>query len=385
MLGPDIEKYAYIDALRGWAILGVILVHSSHAVEPSSGALLWVMREGARGVQLFFVTSALTLCMSWMSRSSREDFPIRNFYIRRFFRIAPMFYIAILTYCLLNGFSPSIWAPNGIRWWYVPLTAAFVNGFHPETITSVVPGGWSIAVEMNFYIILPFLLPLISSVRSGFFLLMVGLALSGFNVVLVPRIFAYPESQQYLVKNFCYFNIFGQLPVFIMGMICYFILRRDYPKRQIEMVGGFFLIVLLVAFLYPAFPQTDRSVVGKLIKMAHHLIAGGMFAVFAVLLAHFPVRLLVNRFTVTVGRWSFSMYLSHFAILSFFSAAGFSRLFPVSDMASILHFLCVVPVTAVVSAFFYRYVEKPGIALGKSIIDRLDRRESRIPSWRFVE
>jgi peptidoglycan/LPS O-acetylase OafA/YrhL len=384
-LFSDIEKYAYIDALRGWAILGVILVHSSHAVEPTNGALLWGMREGARGVQLFFVTSALTLCMSWMARSSREEFPIRSFYIRRFFRIAPMFYIAILTYCFLNGFSPSIWAPNGIRWWYVPLTAAFVNGFHPETITAVVPGGWSIAVEMNFYIMLPFLLPLIPSVRSGFFFLMLGCVLSGLNVLLVPRIFVFPESQQYLLKNFCYFNILGQLPVFIMGIVSYFILRRNDSKRQIAMVGGFLLVVFLAAFLYPAFPQPDRFIGGKLIKMAHHLIAGGLFAVFAVLLAHFPLRLWVNRFTMTLGRLSFSMYLAHFAILSFFSTTGFSRIFPVSDMASILHFLCVVTMTTAVSTFFYRYIEKPGIALGKRIIDRLDRSESRMPSWRFVE
>lgn len=382
--GSDIEKYAYIDALRGWAILGVILVHASHAVEPSSGAMLWGMREGARGVQLFFVTSALTLCMSWMVRSSRENFPIRNFYIRRFFRIAPMYYIAIFAYCLLNGFSPSLWAPNGIDWWYIPLTASFMNGFHPETITSVVPGGWSIAVEMNFYLVLPFLLMLISSVRSGIFFLMVTLVLSGLNVFIVPRIFTYPESQQYLIKNFCYFNIFGQMPIFIMGIVCYFVLRRNYPRWQVAFVGGVFLLASVIAFLYPAFSQSDHFM-GKLFKMSHHLIAGGMFAVLAVLLAHFPVRLLVNRFTITLGRLSFSMYLSHFAILSLFSATGFSKIFPVSNMASMLHFLCVLLATAVVSEFYYTYIEKPGIALGKHIIDRLDRRESRVPSLKFVE
>ncbi len=80
------------------AILGVILVHSSQSVAPTNVTLLWFMGEGARGVQLFYVASALTLCMSWVARSSHETFPIRNFYIRRFFRIAPMFYLAILSY-----------------------------------------------------------------------------------------------------------------------------------------------------------------------------------------------------------------------------------------------------------------------------------------------
>ena len=107
MLQSDIKKYAFIDALRGMAILGVILVHSSQLVAPTNATLLWVMREGARGVQLFFVASALTLCMSWMTRNSHEKFPIRNFYIRRFFRIAPMFYIAILIYISMKGGTAS--------------------------------------------------------------------------------------------------------------------------------------------------------------------------------------------------------------------------------------------------------------------------------------
>ena len=53
-------------------------------------------RDSARGVELFFVVSALTLCLSSAARSNREALPTLNFYIRRFFRIAPMFYIAIM-------------------------------------------------------------------------------------------------------------------------------------------------------------------------------------------------------------------------------------------------------------------------------------------------
>ena len=46
----DIIKYDFIDALRGMAILGVILVHSTQSVAPTNATLLWVMGEGARGI-----------------------------------------------------------------------------------------------------------------------------------------------------------------------------------------------------------------------------------------------------------------------------------------------------------------------------------------------
>ncbi|MFH0997434.1 MAG: acyltransferase [Pseudomonadota bacterium] len=377
MLQSDIKKYAFIDALRGLAILGVILVHSSQSVAPSNAKLLWFMREGARGVQLFFVTSALTLCMSWMNRSSHENFPIRNFYIRRFFRIAPMFYIAILTYIFVNGFSPAYWSPNGIAWWFVPVTAAFLHGFHPETITSVVPGGWSIAVEMSFYFILPFLLPHIKSIKSCTFFLVISVVLSGLNMLIIPNIFSYPENQQYLLKNFYYLNFLGQLPVFIIGILCFLILRGKYPLKQIAVVGGSLFAILLLAFLYPVFKLPGHIIVDKLFNLPHHFIAGGLFSVFALLLANWPIRLSVNRITTTLGKLSFSMYLTHFAILTFFSMLGFSGIFPKSNIASLLHFLCVVMVTAVVSSFFYKYIEKPGIALGKRVIEKLEQEAFR--------
>lgn len=91
--------YRYIDALRGYAILLVILVHSSQHV-PNFDGLIWdVSIQGARGVQLFFVVSAFTLMMSW---SRRNDGSV-NFYLRRLFRIAPMFWSAIVVYSVYNG------------------------------------------------------------------------------------------------------------------------------------------------------------------------------------------------------------------------------------------------------------------------------------------
>jgi len=58
-----------------------------------------------------------------------------------------MFWLAIPFFLLLTG--------KGAPAWEVATTALFVHGFHPQTINSVVPGGWSIAVEMTFYAVFP--------------------------------------------------------------------------------------------------------------------------------------------------------------------------------------------------------------------------------------
>ena len=129
----------------------MILVHVSQAVPDLPHQLRLLADQGARGVQLFFVVSALTLMLSWHRRHDG----VLPFYIRRLFRIAPVFWLAIAGFLLLDGFDPRYWAPHGIDWRHVLATLTFQHGWHPATITSVVPGGWTIAVEMTFYAMFP--------------------------------------------------------------------------------------------------------------------------------------------------------------------------------------------------------------------------------------
>jgi peptidoglycan/LPS O-acetylase OafA/YrhL len=82
----------------------VIAVHSSQYFDDLPIGVRALADQGARGVQLFFVASAMTLCMSWHSRNDGA----LPFYIRRFFRIAPMYYLSIPLFLWDRGFGPSI-------------------------------------------------------------------------------------------------------------------------------------------------------------------------------------------------------------------------------------------------------------------------------------
>src|SRR5450830_1317428 len=118
-------NYKYIDALRGYAILMVIAVHTAQASGAWSGIGRDLINQGARGVQLFFVASALTLLISWNSKQDGAG----KFYLRRIFRIAPMFWIGIAFFTWLNGFRPTYFSPHGISLSDIGLTAIFVNGW----------------------------------------------------------------------------------------------------------------------------------------------------------------------------------------------------------------------------------------------------------------
>jgi hypothetical protein len=70
-LSTDTKHLAYIDALRGYAILGVIGVHASQSGAELAWPLQLLADQGARGVQLFFVVSALTLMLSAILQSAQ--------------------------------------------------------------------------------------------------------------------------------------------------------------------------------------------------------------------------------------------------------------------------------------------------------------------------
>lgn len=153
------RQLPWVDALRGLAIFGVLICHAGQNVENLPSILGNLTYQGAMGVQLFYMISAFTLFLSLANRKKLEKKPLINFFIRRFFRIAPLFYCAIAFYVLTTGIGPSHWIEDGQSITIPNLIThlTFTNGWNPYWINSLVPVGWSIAIEMPFYLIVPYL------------------------------------------------------------------------------------------------------------------------------------------------------------------------------------------------------------------------------------
>ena len=155
-------KYRYIDCIRGYAILLVITCHMTGAIPELPWPVKRLTEHGWYGVQLFFEASCLTLLLSWHHSREAVEGRTTRFFIRRFFRIAPLYYLAAAAYFALepppSGFDP------------VQLVAAmgFVNSWSPHWMPTVaggwyvVPGGWSIGVEFTFYVLFPAFVVLVS-------------------------------------------------------------------------------------------------------------------------------------------------------------------------------------------------------------------------------
>jgi peptidoglycan/LPS O-acetylase OafA/YrhL len=167
-LGPQALRVAgktgYLPTLDGWraiAILGVLFCHDSlHTIGPLGTGWLF-LHGGWSGVDLFFAISGLLIC----SRLLEEErafgrISLRNFYIRRVFRILPP---AFAYLCVLAVLSWTKVLYIGLGGW---LGAAFFFRNYTSLLGKLGPDSWftghfwSLAVEEHFYFILPALLVL---------------------------------------------------------------------------------------------------------------------------------------------------------------------------------------------------------------------------------
>ena len=141
-------------------------------------------------LQLFFLASAVTLMMSWSHEKNRNGcVDVVGFILRRFFRIAPAYYLMSVLYFFLEpprrGFDPI----------QALATYLFINAWHPALMGvvadtwSVVPGGWSIGVEFTFYAAFPILACGMTSLCRAIGLLFAALVVGAtLNALLWPTL-----------------------------------------------------------------------------------------------------------------------------------------------------------------------------------------------------
>lgn len=141
-----------LQSLRGLAALWVVLYHVQVYAEFMGAPLLPLpgARLGWLGVDLFFVLSAYLLGQPFIDGRAQ---PMRTFLVDRFLRIAPAYYAAFLAAVLLYvAFAPDAWTPERAGW-----SLVFLQNFDFDNFLAVNPAFWSLAVELQFYLVLPFM------------------------------------------------------------------------------------------------------------------------------------------------------------------------------------------------------------------------------------
>lgn len=178
-----VTVFPYIDILRGFAAITVLIYHviehfNWHAF-PSSGPMFW-FRIGWVGVDLFFVISGFVITLSAIRLYKKmPDFYHGIFIKRRLLRIAPLYYLTL--FCFIVFVSPTLlWVDFYEN---LGLHLFFIHNLSPEFQGAINGVNWSIAVEMQFYLIMLLLGPYLLRIgvfQTNSYIYSIGLVLESF-------------------------------------------------------------------------------------------------------------------------------------------------------------------------------------------------------------
>ncbi|NEV61585.1 acyltransferase family protein [Thiorhodococcus minor] len=361
----------YLDALRGYAALYVLLFHVAWLPEDRLALPAWMsdyVLNGSTGVDLFFVLSAFALSYSLDARHGERHL-IRHFYIRRFFRIAPLFYVMMAFYYAKDLWQTGTWHSGS----EVLINASLLFNLFPSHILGYVWASWTIGVEVLFYLVFPLIFSRVRGVGgTAALFLITALGANAWSFLLDH----YGVASGYLtpdqLETVRHHSFLSALPVFVSGMLAYrlhsgYLARLGAPSRR--RLGS--LLILLFAALYWAL--LDERLHGLL--WDEQVWLGPIYACLVLGLALRPAKLLVNGITVRLGKVSYSLYLLHPSLVVFLAPA-YHLLYtwiPSTTGAFLAAFAVTALMLTAASALSYKAIERAGMRLGERVIARGSR------------
>ncbi len=361
------KKLDFVDALRGIAVLMVIAIHTAHKV-PDLGFVFDVFSKyGQMGVQLFFVVSAYTLCVSHERRRDEKK-PVLSYFVRRYFRIAPLYYFAIPVYLvfgvmvqIIRGVSDITIEPYSFK--NVIANLLFIHGFVPSANNNIVPGGWSIGTEMAFYVVFPLLFNFVRGlVAKGVYRLVIFICcIVLFN--FSSQMFFLVDTQFEISNNsFVYFNLMNQLPVFLVGFVAFYVANPNEKLAPTHVSILFFLLFTAASLFFwkqknPLYFALIPTVSAFSFLFLLNALRGVCFG---------------KSIILRIGQVSFSMYIFHYlltwGLLPFLVAQFKNALAP--ELLLIICFFIVCALTYAIAVLTQNKIELRGIEFGNTIIRR---------------
>src|SRR3954447_4319923 len=356
------RRIGAIHGLRGIAILGVVFHHSFWRYSFESGIGRPILTNGWMGVDLFFVLSGFVLYLPF---AAGKPFSGREFYRRRFFRLAPLFFVVALVSTAFAGFA-------GVmdRAFYTSTIALFSGLFtlRPQTFFPAANWVlWSLGVELLFSVFFPILV--VGRRR------LVWITIAAMIVCTALRAFGYWHgTRQYL--DWISASAFARLDEFLLGMVAAYLYRAKHRLLEIRFLtlAGTVLILLSCAgFDLWISKRLPSYAAGGLIT----LLDLGIFAVLLGVLGHpdgIVARVLEWRPLQVVGMMCYSIYVWHGIVLL--------HLYKITTTDAVppfgLHYFAYLAILFAMSAMTYRYVEFRGVDDWRSLFLLLPARSEPV-------
>ena len=358
-------RYKSLDFLRGVAVLLVIAGHFFHGYIETH--FFWT------GVDLFFVLSGFfvsgILFREYFQHNTMHG---GRFFIRRVFKIWPLFYTAFLiefVYLNLKHRPPST-SQSMAELFFVQ---NYVVGFMQVT--------WSLAIEEQFYLLIAILLPLIVLFKKTKWIVPGCIAVMIMSLTLrVINYFSYPHYQPYIHHYPLQFRADSLAAGIIISWYYHF--RREKFHRW-AVRNAALLFLLSVVFLAPAFalPYTNPCIFTAGFTSVW-LGFSGIVVLFIFLPSEKPFWSSLfneNKLMLTVswvGFYSYAIYLFHFFIGP--AAASNFRRYIWAKPPEVLEFVIFLCADVIFGFLISNLIEQPVLRWRNRIFPSKEKRANQL-------
>jgi peptidoglycan/LPS O-acetylase OafA/YrhL len=333
---PDIQ------GLRAIAVLAVMAFHFNPAWLPG----------GFIGVDVFLLISGFLITSILLNKKTKAGYTLpatlKYFYAGRFKRIAPAYFVMLVLVALVaavfflpkdfgtfkDGLEKAAWFNSNNYF------ADFGDYFAPANHEQPLLHTWSLAVEIQFYLLAPLLILLlpIKALKWTLVALLVGCTLLA------------EYRMRFLgIEQATYYSLYARLPEFFAGCLAALyttsVSGRRGGRKQAWLSNSGLLLILLAAVAQPKlghFPGLPilLPIMGTVLLLVS-TSQGGV------------TRLLSSKTLVWIGALSYSLYLWHWPVLAFL------RYYTGAELLDLSFSLLFITLTLLLSLASYYWVELP--------------------------
>lgn len=335
---PDFA--ANLDILRASAVLLVLASHVLSMLNNRHDLRSWndlFLSSGRLGVLLFFVHTSLVLNFSLarLAAFSSGWKLCRTFLVRRIFRLYPLNILCVL---LVVVFSIP-----GVPWGSTPILPTWSTILSNITLTSdffdrpvVLSQMWTLPIEMQMYVAMPFIFMLLGSARNT------GIALGLWLIAVVVGWMQIPLAR--------WLSVLDCGPCFLAGTVAYTLSGR-YTQKLASFLWIPFLVAMSCVF-FSAQRVAPEGMGNAPLQWAVCLVVGLSIPAF-----HDSRIAAVNYLANRIARYSYGIYLFHTIAIWFGCVV-------LSDQPELVQWTVALVALCILSMGSYHLLEKPAIDLG---------------------
>ncbi len=312
---------------------------------------------GFIGVDVFLVISGYLITTILLDRKAEANYCLRNtlkyFWVSRIRRIMPAYFFMLVLVSLIGAvvFLPQDFAiyknslNQAVRFSSNNYFARFGDYFAPTSHEQPLLHLWSLAVEMQFYLLFPCFVLLLSRKSLKWLL---AIMLVGLTIV------AEYQLRLMNIHQSTYYSLYARLPEFFAGSLVASFAYLKENKLRSPWLGFFgFALVLIFSLVQP--------LIGPFPGMTALLPVAGAALILASPTQGFLGHLLRSKSMVWIGQLSYSLYLWHWPVLALLRYCTGRQI--LDSISSLLFWV----ITLLLAVLSYYLVESPLRAYQKTI------------------